>query len=96
MMNISSQGYYNTLAKLGMPVGSQKSIAVNLAVTDAVINQDIRLLSATTGSVLFVDLTTPQGVDSNVPIPPNMPIVNVTKIYIAGTDCTNIRAWPVD
>ena len=95
-IDISTLGYYNSLAKFGMPVGSQKSINIDLSVTDCNISTPCRQFSATSGSVLFVDLTTKDGVDSHIPIAPFMPIVNVTRVYKEGTDCTNVRGWPVD
>jgi hypothetical protein len=95
-IDIRALGYFNDLAKLGMPVGTQKSIAINVSSQNQVITTPIRQITATAGSVIYVDITTNGGVDSNVPIPPNMPCLNITMVYKEGTDCINMRGWPVD
>jgi hypothetical protein len=78
------------------PIGTKKPIAVNLASTDYVVAVHTRLITATAGTVIYVDIQGIDGKATNVPIPPNMPIINVTKIYKTGTDCTNILIWPLE
>jgi len=95
-IDVAALGYYNSLAKMGMPVGSQKSVAIDVSSQDQVISTPIRMISATSGSVIYVDIAAKDGTDSNVPIPPNFPCLNIVKVYKTGTDCTNMRGWPVD
>jgi hypothetical protein len=95
-LNISKMGYYNDLAKFMLPIGSRKSIAVDISSTDFPLTTPCRYLTAATGTVIYVDITSEEGLDANVPITVGVPCINITKIYKAGTDCTGIRAWPVD
>jgi hypothetical protein len=90
---------FTTLSQLQVvisPLGSKKPVPINLSSGDVTITAPIRLITATAGTVIYVDITAPDGKASNVPIPPNLPVVNITKIYKTGTDCMNIMVWPLE
>lgn len=94
--NIAGYGTLLQAQQVVAPLGSKKPIAVNLSGSDYTVTVPIRMITATSGTVIFVDMTTPDGKVSNVPIPPNLPVLNVTKIYKTGTDCANILIWPLE
>ena len=78
------------------PVGTKAPIVVNISSTDYIVVVPIRLITATTGTVIKVDIKSPNGTVTGVYIPPNLPVLNVIKIYKTGTDCTNILIWPLE
>lgn len=77
-------------------VGGKIPIVVNLASTDYVVTVPIRMITATSGTVIKVDIHGTNGTIIGCYIPPNLPVLNVTKIYKTGTDCTNILIWPLE
>ena len=78
------------------PLGSKIPIVVNLASTDYTVAVPIRMITATSGTVIKVDIKAANGTATGVCIPPNLPVLNVIKIYKVGTDCTNILIWPLE
>jgi hypothetical protein len=76
------------------PAGSKKSVVVS-GDTD-LSKTPCRMITATAGSVVYVDINASDGLDQNVPIPPNFPCINIIKVYNTGTDCSNMRAWPME
>jgi len=85
-----------SVSGLSMPVGTLKPITIDTSEGDVVITAPIRMITAITGSVIYVDITGKDGTASNVPTPPNLPCVNIRKVYKTGTDCTLMLGWPVE
>lgn len=85
----------NSPMRFSSPVGSKKPISVDISSTDHTFTVPIRMITAITGSVIYVDIVASDGTASNVPIPPDLPCLNITKVYKTGTDCTLMLAWPV-
>ena len=82
--------------KLAVCVGTLKPFVVDISSTDYTVTVPCRVITATSGTVIFVDLKCKDGTITNVPIPPGIAIFNITKIYKTGTDCTNIVLWPLE
>lgn len=82
--------------KSTFPVGTKKPVKIDLSGGDVTLTQDMRIFTATTGSVIMVDMACSDGNITDVPIPPNLPVFNVTKIKQVGTDAENILAWPME
>ena len=94
--NIKGQSDLQTTMFTTCPVGTKCPVAINIAGGDAVITVPIRLITATSGTAIKVDIKAVNGTVTGVIIPPNLPVLNVTKIYKTGTDCTNILIWPLE
>lgn len=94
--NYSTDYDKNTAIKLAVCVGTLMPISVDISSTDYTVTTPCRLITATAGTVIYVDLKCKDGTITNVPIPPNMPIFNIIKVRKTGTDCTNILLWPLE
>ena len=94
--NIKGQSDLQTTMFTTCPVGTKCPVAINIAGGDAVITVPIRLITATSGTAIKVDIHATNGTVTGVIIPPNLPVLNVIKIYKTGTDCTNILVWPLE
>jgi hypothetical protein len=80
------------------PLGSRSPIKVDLSNGDFPFDEDIRAIFSTGGSVIFVDMKTPDGVVTDIPIPAGgiIAILNVTKVKVQDTDAANIVGWPME
>jgi hypothetical protein len=96
-INLVSENNLQRLGRFSMPVGSKKPITIDISSTDASFpSTPCRMITACTGTVIYVDIAASDGVATNVPIPPDLPCVNIVGVHKTGTDCTLMLGWPME